>query len=111
MISPVEGPLAGQTSGASLSVICYFRERFVKRRAARAPGQRDLRPNLLFGPIALRFDQPQPDAAPYLEDTKTQTGETLVVRTFLCPNCGDALDAEPCRAGSVPHRDFRLLPN
>ncbi len=48
------------------------------------------------------------DLGPYFIDPAVQTGHNLVWRTFLCPDCGVALDGELCRPTDEPAWDVRL---
>jgi N-methylhydantoinase B len=49
------------------------------------------------------------DLGPLFSDPERDTGVGLVLRTFLCPGCGVALDTQICREDDDPYVDARLL--
>jgi N-methylhydantoinase B len=54
-------------------------------------------------------EQPLQTLGPLFSDPETDTGSALVFRTFLCPDCGRALDGQICRPTDDPYVDARLL--
>jgi N-methylhydantoinase B len=54
------------------------------------------------------LDERPSTVSAHLRDSDDTAGEPLVVRRYLCPGCGIALDSEICRAGDEPYWDVQV---
>jgi N-methylhydantoinase B len=54
------------------------------------------------------LEQSLPSISPLFGDPLDQTGAELVLRLYLCPRCGHALDSEICRPSDEPYADVTL---
>jgi N-methylhydantoinase B len=59
---------------------------------------------------AARLELPMTDLGANFLDPQRQVGHELIFRSYLCPECGVALDGEVCKPGDDPHWDVRLAP-
>jgi N-methylhydantoinase B len=109
-LEPAAGKLAGR-DGLALATVAYGAREDGGACLGCAECGQALAPregNYRLG--AARLELRLPELGAHFLDPEEQVGHELIFRSYLCPECGTALDGEVCKPGDPPLWDVKLAP-